>query len=172
MFSDLFGTFEHKNTELGTLADFANEVAITTALEQSAGTTMGLNAHAFGRQVQYLENATARLAALANAPLPDLPATHPMTFETVHIEPELISVDGEPLNKDAKALCQMWQIFAYEMLKSNSAGLGGGVTSFDNTRATQNLAAIEQFVAALNAAADVDFPETAAPAAKPGSKKK
>lgn len=60
---------------------------------------------------------------------------------------------------------------AYEMLKSNSAGLGGGMTSFDGTRARQNVTAIEQFLMAIESAADVDFPETAAPAATVGKKK-
>lgn len=166
-FSELFGTFEHKNTELGTLADFANECAITTAREQSAGTTMGLNDHAFERQVQYLKNAADRVKALEDAPVPDLPAVHPMTFHTEHKEPQLISSEGDTLNKDAQALCQMWQIVAYELLKSNSAGLGGGATSFDIARVRQNLGAIEQFVGTLNAAASVDFPETADPTAKP-----
>jgi hypothetical protein len=162
-FSDLFGTFTHKNTELATLADFGNEAAINTAREQSGGSTMGINEHAFNRQAQYLQNAKERLDALANAPIPDLPATHPMTFETTHIEPDLITVDEIPLNKDTKALCQMWQVFAYELLKSNSAGIGGGAHSFDVARANQNLGAIEQFVGALNAATDVDMPETAHP---------
>ncbi len=163
MFSDLFGTFQHKNTELATLADFGSEAGYNTANEQSGGSTIGINEHAFNRQVQYLQNATERLKALADAPIPDLPASHPMIYETTHIEPDLITVDGIPLNKDTKALCQMWQIFAYELLKSNSAGIGGGAHSFDVTRATQNLGAIEQFVGALNAATDVDMPETAAP---------
>lgn len=165
MFSDLFGIFTHKNTELASVADFGHEAGVNTAREQSGGSTMGINQHAFDRQAQYLQNATERLDALEATPIPDLPAVHPMTFETTHIEPDLITVDDIPLNKDTKALCQMWQMFAYELLHSNSAGVGGGAHKFDIIRARQNLGAIEQFVAALNSATDVDMPETAAPAA-------
>ncbi len=165
MFGDLFGTFVHKNTELATVADFGHEAGVNTAREQSGGSTMGINEHAFERQAQYLQNAGERLDALEATPIPDLPAVHPMTFETVQSEPDLITVDGIPLNKDTKALCQMWQMFSYELLKSNSAGVGGGAHSFDIARARQNLGAIEQFVAALNSATDVDMPETAAPSA-------
>ena len=170
-FEDLFGTFEYKNTELGSVADFSYEVCVTTAREQSSGTTMGLDQHAMGRQRQYIENARARLDGLIERPIPDLPAVHPLLFSTVQVSPEMISVDGKPLNSDAFAVAQMWQMVSFELLKSNSAGLGGGMTSFDGERARQNVTAIEQFLSAIESAADVDFPETAAPAATVGKKK-
>lgn len=170
-FEDLFGTFEYKNTELGSVSDFAYEVCVTTAREQSAGTTMGLDAHAMGRQRQYIANARQRLDGLINRPIPDLPAVHPLLFNTVQEAPEMVSVDGKPLNSDAFAVAQMWQMLSFEMLRSNSAGLGGGMTSFDGARAHQNVTAIEQFLEAIESAADVDFPETAAPEATVGKKK-
>jgi len=171
-FEDLFGDFEYKNTELGSLADFSYEVCVTTAREQSAGTTMGLDQHAMGRQRAYIQNARDRLAGLAGRPMPDLPAVHPMTFMTTQVPPELISVDGKPLNTDAVAVAQMWQMLSYELLKSNSAGLGGGMTVFDANRCAQNISSVEQFLIAIEEAGDVDFPETASPEAKPGGAKK
>jgi len=171
-FSELFGTFEYKNTELGSLADFCYECCWTTAVEQSAGTTMGLDEHAMTRQRQYLQNARDRLAGLRDRPLPDLPAVHPMLFSTTLEEPSMISVDGKPLNTDAAATSQMWIMISYELLKSNSAGLGGGLTSFDASRCENNIASVEQFLLSVESAASVDFPETAAPAAVPGKRNK
>lgn len=168
-FSELFGTFEVKNTELAALAQFAHECAVTTAKEQSGGSTMGLNEHAMRRQRQYIENIRARIKSILGRPIPDLPVVHPMNFTVEWSEPELISVDGKPLNSDAKAVAQTWQIIAYELIKSNSAGMGGGLTSFDGERANNNVGAVEQFLAAIEQAADVDFPETAAPEAQPAS---
>lgn len=170
-FEDLFGTFEYKNTELGSVAEFSHEVCVTTAREQSAGSTMGLDEHAMKRQRQYITNIRARLDGLIDRPIPDLPASHPLLYSTVQTAPETITVDDKPLNSDAFAVSQMWQLVSFEMLKSNSAGMGGGMTSFDGIRARQNVTAIEQFLAAIEAAADVDFPETAAPAATVGKKK-
>jgi hypothetical protein len=172
-FKDMFGDFQLKNTELLSLADFAYEVCVTTCKEQSAGTTMGLDEHAIKRQAQYIENARARLAGIKDRPLPDLPATHPILFDRTYVEPDMITSEGSntPLNTDAAACAKSWHIVCYELVKSNSAGLGGGMTSYDAARCEQNITAIEQFLDAIAKAADVDFPETADPAAVPKKKK-
>jgi len=166
-FEDLFGTWTVKNQELKSVADFANECAVNTAKEQSAGMTIGLNEHAMTRQAGWIKNIASRVESLAQRPIPDLPATHPVGFEVDHApSPELITVDGKDLNSDATAVCSMWQTIAYELVKSNSAGLGGGLTSFDATRTRSNVASLEQFLLAVQDAGDVDFPETAAPEAQ------
>lgn len=172
-YEDLYGVYPVKNVELKSVAEFAYEVAYTVSSEQSAGATMGLDEHAMGRQRQYLENVRARVTALADRPIPDLPATHPILFNCdLSAMPPSMGVAGKTLNSDAEAVATLWMQFAYELVKSNSAGLGGGLTSFDAKRAVQNVDAIDQFLASIEAAAEVDFPETAAPeaTAQPRSK--
>jgi len=168
----LFEPQDVKNVELISLALFCNEVAVTSAREQSAGSTMGLTEHAQRRQAQYISNVRTRLDNLAKQPIPDLPASHPEAYECKFEKPEeLLGKTGVALNSDASTVAQMWQLIAYELVKSNSAGLGGGLTSFDSSRAEQNVAAVEQFLIGVSEAADVDFPETAEPGAKLGSAK-
>jgi len=171
--SQLFGVFTVKNVELLSLADFMFEACCNTAAEQSAGMTTGLNAHAIKRQAGWIDSARARLIAVADHPQPDMPASHPITYDREFKMPDMILVDGQALNTDAEAIATSWQLICYELMKSNSGGLGGGMSAFDADRCEQNIASVEQLVAAIASTSQtVDFPETSDPAALPGSRKK
>jgi len=170
-YNELFRTFEYKNSELGSVANFAYEAAVNTAEEQSAGMTTGLDEHAQRRQIGWLDHISARIDGVASRPTPDLPATHPNLYKQEHVAPETITVDGIPLNHDTLTMSQMWQILANELLSSNSAGLGGGMHEPDADRAVNIVESMRQFLASLSGAPAVDFPETAAPAATKSKRK-
>lgn len=172
-FQDLFGIFPVRNAELRSLADFCNEAAWNSADEPSAGLAIGLDEHAIKRSRGWLKNAQERASALAERPVPDLPATVAVKYDCKYDEvPALKSIDDKAVNGDSEALCIMWQTVAYELAHSNSAAIGGGLTSADAARLVSNLNAIDQFLDSIEAAVDVDFPMTAAPEATAAPLKK
>ena len=163
-----------KNSELKVLARFFHECAVNSAKEQSSGLTTGLDPHAIARQGQYLTAARLRAEALAARPFPDLPQSHPQLLDCdISKVPDVIrSADGAILNDDILAVMEMWQRGAYELVKSNSAGLAGTLIQYDYIRIGAILDSIEQIVETFSQEAlGVDFPETSAPDAIPGPKK-
>ena len=177
-YEDFFPSVEDsqvKNSELKVLARFLHECAVNTAKEQSSGLTTGLDPHAIARQGQYLTASRLRAEALATRPFPDLPQTHPQLLECdISTTPDIIrDKDGSVLNDDILAVMEMWQRGAYELVKSNSAGLAGTLINYDHVRILALLDSIEQIVETFSQEAlGVDFPETSAPDAVPGPKKK
>lgn len=167
-FEDLWKVFNVKNSELKFVADFAHKCAVNTMREQSAGLSVGMTTHALERQATWITNCRARLAALNEHPIPDLPAVHPTEFVCDYSEvPEIITAaGGQPLNSDVLAVATAWSTFFNEFCRSNSAGLAGGMLEFDYKRAEQNLDSIMQVLDSITRASSVDFPETAEPEAK------
>jgi hypothetical protein len=132
--------------------------------------TIGLDEHAIKRMRGWLKNANERAEALSERPIPDLPTTAAIKYDCQYAEvPVLKSKDGKAINGDSEALCIMWQTVAFELAKSNSAAIGGGLTEPDSIRLVANLAAIDQFLGSIEAASEVDFPMTAAPEAEASS---
>jgi hypothetical protein len=175
-FEDLFTKYEVKNTELKGLAEFCHEAAVNTAKEQSASLAIGLDMHAVVRQENWLAVAKLRAKALADHPIPDLPATHPMMLTCdLSVVPQFpLDSDGRVINGDCEQMMVAWMRVAVELLRSNSAGLGGGMLGFDIKRLNSNLDAIGQLLPGLSIeeSGEVDFPETAHPEAVPGPRKK
>lgn len=165
-FSDLFGTFPVRNAELRSVADFCNEAAWNTAEEPSAGLTIGLDEHAIKRQRGWLKNVRERAVALAERPIPDLPGTVAIKYDCQYGDvPQMKTKDGKAVNGDTEALCIMWQTVAYELVRSNSAAIGGGLIAPDSERLNANITALEQFLDSVEQATLVDFPMSAAPEA-------
>jgi len=170
-FADLFGPRQYKNPEVFLLATTAHEAARNTAGEASASLTVGLNEHAITRCRDWVSRFSGLLEAVHNQPAPDYTKVHPILLDTEWYEPEMpVDSNGEPLNQTTYTLLTKWQIIADELIKSNSAGLGGGMSDADYIRAKNNVDALSQLLDAIEAAGDTDFPETAEPAAPQGKK--
>ena len=166
MLTTISRVYTVKNAEVAWVAEFAFRCMVNTLKEQSSGLSVGFTTHALERQTQFLAAIRARLAA-TDHPIPDLPVTHPVPLECDFsgIPPVLTDDSGRPVSSDCVHVATAWgQVFA-ELCGSNSAGIAGGVLSFDLRRAENNILAVEQLIAAIAASSDVDFPETAAPGA-------
>lgn len=170
-FSDFFGPRQYKNPEVFLLAATAHEACANTAGEASASLTVGLNPHAITRCRDWIARFSGLLEAVHNQPAPDYTKVHPILLNVAWQEPSMpVDQFGEPLNQTTYTMMTKWQIIADELIKSNSAGLGGGMSDADYRRAKNNVDALEQLLNAIEASGDTDFPETADPAAPEGKK--
>ena len=178
-FSDLFLSYPNRNAELRSLAKQCYEFGKTIAREPSAALSSGLDEHALKRQKSYVEHAVHQVEALHAKPLPDMPATHPVTLD-INLSEEYITfttnVNGEsvPLNESTELLAEYWMITAVELAKSQSASLAGSLVEFDYQRAINNLGTLSKLIAELEERPILDLPETAEPGSAYGtaSKKK
>jgi len=160
--SDLYVDQLVKNAELKNLAEYAHKCSWNTAREQSGGQQAGLDEHALNRQATWIKNARERLAVVQSQPEPDQPASHPNDLPVVLPEPTFLTSDNRPVNPDCEAVAIMWQTIAYELAKSASSKKGGSMTQADAKRCEVNINALEQFLVAVAAASELDFPESAA----------
>lgn len=166
---ELFGVWNVSNAELKAVADFANECAVNTLKEPSAGLAIGLNEHAISRQRLMVASIRKQATALADRPYPD----HPVTFAVklacdYSPAPTTVMADGKPVNSHTVALATMWQRIAAELCTSNSGALGGSLLFADAQRIQANIDSLEQFLDAIpDMGSDeaVDFPATAEPQA-------
>lgn len=178
--NELHREYPNKNAELRSVAKQTYEFGQTIAREASSGHTNGLDTHAITRQRSYIEHTKGLIDALNAKPIPDLPATNPtqlpIDFSVPYVY-TVIDLEGNevPMNEACQILAEKWLIISCELAMSNSAGLGGSLTSHDYTRAVNNVAALEQLLSEWEARPFLDLPETADPGAeqKPrtGSKK-
>lgn len=168
MLTALSKVYQVKNAEIAWVAEFFYRCMVNTLKEQSSGLSTGMTVHAFARQAQWLIAARARLSALDH-PIPDLPVTHPEpTVCDFSVVPDVLTDEaGRAVSSDCVAIATSWAACFAEACGSNSAGIAGGMLSFDLKRTTNNLAAVEQLLNAIALSSDVDFPETAAPEATP-----
>ena len=173
-FDEFYRVFEVKSTELRGLASFIHECGVNVGKESFASLAIGIDEHGDRRMREYVTAAQLRLTALASHPIPDLPRTHPILMKCdLSKIPDLPrDADGNAVNSDAENLMIAWQRTANELADSNSAALGGGMVSFDTTRCEQNLNSIIDILDSVSGAgSQVDFAETAEPAAKSSAKK-
>lgn len=176
-FEDLFVTYPNRNAELRSLAKQCYEFGKTIAREPSASLGSGLDAHALKRQKSYIEHATQMVEALHAKPLPDMPATHPTSFD-INLTDQYLTftsnVAGQevPLNESTELLAEYWMITAVELAKSQSATVAGSLVEFDYQRAINNLGTLAKLVAELEERPILDLPETAEPGSAYGTVKK
>jgi len=172
-FNDLFKVYPNRNLELRTVAKQAYEFGKTIAKESSAAHSYGLTQQAIERQQSYIDHITSMLDALGTSPIPDLPATHPTNFDINLSDPYITfttNVGGEevPLNEAAQYLAESWMVFAAELAMSQSAGLGGGLSEFDENRGKQNILSIQKMLDEIKARPMLDLPETSEPGSNYG----
>ena len=178
-FSDLFQVYPNRNAELRSLAKQCYEFGKTIAKEPSAALSSGLDEHAIRRQLSYVDHSVNMVEALHGKPLPDMPATHPVTLDINLSDPYVTfttSVGGDevPLNESTQLLAEYWMITAVELAKSQSAALAGSMVEFDYQRAINNLGVLSKLIAELQERPILDLPETAEPGSSyqtPGKKK-
>ncbi len=167
-FADLFQVFPNRNAELRSLAKQCYEFGKTIAKEPSAALSSGLDEHAIKRQLSYVDHAVNMVEALHSKPLPDMPATHPITFD-INLSDQYITFttnvagDEIPLNESTELLSEYWMITAVELAKSQSAALAGSLVEFDYQRAINNLGVLSKLLAELQERPILDLPETAEP---------
>jgi hypothetical protein len=178
-FADLFQNYPNRNAELRSLAKQCYEFGKTIAREPSASLSSGLDEHALRRQKSYVDHAVNQVEALHAKPLPDMPATHPITFDIQMSDPYItfttnVGGDEVPLNESTELLAEYWMITAVELAKSQSASLAGSLVEFDYQRAINNLGTLSKLIAELEERPILDLPETAEPGSTYGtpSKKK
>lgn len=169
-FADLFGVYPNRNAELRSLAKTCYEFGKTIAKEPSASLTQGLDVHALKRQVSYIDYAKGMVTALHAKPIPDMPATHPVTLDINLSDPYITfttNVGGAqvPLNESTQLIAEYWMITAVELAKSNSAALAGSLVDFDFERAINNLSTLEKLIGEMTSRPILDLPETADPGA-------
>jgi hypothetical protein len=167
-FSELFQEYPNRNAELRSLAKQCYEFGKTIAKEPSAALSSGLDAHAIKRQLSYVDHAVNMVEALHAKPLPDMPATHPVTFP-IQLSDQYVTFttnvagDEIPLNESTELLAEYWMITAVELAKSQSAALAGSLVQFDYERAVNNLGVLSKLLVELQERPILDLPETAEP---------
>ena len=172
-YEEFFVKQEVKNTELKGVASFIHKCAVNSGLSQSSGLNHGLDPNTVVKQAGYIAASKARLEALRDRPFPDLPQSHPIQVMCdVSNEPPIVrGTSGNVVNDDVLAVTIGWQRIAFELVRSNSAGQPGSMTSFDYERTVKNIDALEQLIATFDEEVmGVDFSETTDPAAKPSRK--
>ena len=167
-FADLFGVYPNRNAELRSLAKTCYEFGKTIAKEPSASLSQGLDIHALKRQQSYIDYAKGMVTALNAKPIPDMPATHPVTLDINLSDPYItftVNVGGSqvPINESTQLLSEYWMITAVELAKSNSASLAGSLVQFDYERAMNNLLTLEKLVTEMTSRPILDLPETSDP---------
>ena len=168
MFADLFQNYPNRNAELRSLAKQCYEFGKTIAKEPSAALSSGLDAHAIKRQLSYVEHAVHMVEALHAKPLPDMPASHPITFPIQMTDQYVtfttnVAGDEIPLNESTELLAEYWMITAVELAKSQSASIAGSLVEYDHERAVNNLAVMAKLLTEMTARPILDLPETADP---------
>ena len=172
-FSEMFQEYPNRNAELRSLAKQCYEFGRTIAKEPSAALSSGLDAHAIKRQLSYVEHAVHMVEALHAKPLPDMPASHPITFP-IQLSDQYITFttnvagDEIPLNESTELLAEYWMITAVELAKSQSAALAGSLVQFDYERAINNLGVLSKLLVELQERPILDLPETAEPGSTVG----
>jgi len=167
-FEDLFKVYPNRNAELRAVSLQAYEFGKTISKEPSAALSSGLDEHAVRRQISYIDYIRGMVNALNARPIPDLPASHPLSLEVNMSVPYVTfttDVGGEqiPLNEQTQLLAQYWMITAVEMAKSQSASLAGSLVEFDWQRALNNLDVMEKMLTEIASRPILDLPETAEP---------
>lgn len=174
MLDEICRQYEVKNQEAAWVCDFFRTAFINVMREQSSGLPAGMTTAAFERLGNYITIGKTRLASLDH-PTGDFPATHPQPIirDYSYVPDILADESGNVNNPDVLHIgTQLMQLVA-EIAMSQSATLASGSIPADYKRWTTILDALSQTVDAIVKSADVDFPETAAPAAtmqKPGAK--
>ena len=172
-FSEMFQEYPNRNAELRSLAKQCYEFGKTIAKEPSAALSSGLDAHAIKRQLSYVEHAVHMVEALHAKPLPDMPASHPITFPIQMTDQYVtfttnVAGDEIPLNESTELLSEYWMITAVELAKSQSAALAGSLVQFDYERAINNLGVLSKLLVELQERPILDLPETAEPGSTVG----
>ena len=74
-------------------------------------------------------------------------------------------INGEkvPLNEQTQLLAEYWMITAVELALSQSASLGGALTTYDTARALNNLGVLRKLLVEITNRPVLDLPETAVP---------
>lgn len=172
-FNTLFRTYPNRNMELRMVSRQAYEFGKTVALEADSAMSAGMHEHAVARQRSYLDYVDNMLDALHTRPIPDLPATHPLSFAINLSEPYRFfttDVAGEevPLNEQTQLLAEYWVVTASELAMSQSASIAGSLTDFDYLRSKNNIATMRKLLDEITSRPVLDLPETAAPGSNLG----
>ena len=167
-FEELFRVYPNRNAELRAVVMQCYEFGKTIAKEPSAALSSGLDEHAVKRQHSYLDYTKGMVDALRSRPIPDLPATHPLSLDINMADPYVtftVNVAGEqvPLNEQTQLLSQYWAIMAVELAKSQSASIAGSLTEFDHERAVNNIAVMVKMLGEMTKRKMLDLPETSDP---------
>ena len=106
--------------------------------------------------------------ALHERPIPDLPATHPLSLDIDLSAPYVtftVSVVGSkvPINETTQLLAEYWMLLAVELAKSQSASLAGSLVEYDYTRAINNIETLTKLLTEMTSRPILDLPETSDP---------
>jgi len=169
-FEQLFQIYPCRNSELRSVARQCHEFGFTIAREPSAGQSSGLDSHALRRQRSYVEHATKLVEAMKSKPLPDLPGTHPTSYNidlTQQYQQFIENLGGNrvPINETTSMIAEKWMQIAVELAVSQSASLAGSLTEHDFSRATNNLESLSKMLDEAEDRPSLDLPETAQPGA-------
>jgi hypothetical protein len=172
-FKSLFTTYPNRNAELRMVSRQAYEFGKTVAKEADSAMSAGMHEHAIKRQHSYLDYVDSMLVALHARPIPDLPASHPLSFAINMAEPYTFfttDVNGEevPLNEQTQLIAEYWMLFAVELAKSQSASIAGSLTDFDFERGKNNIGTIRKLLDEIVSRPVLDLPETAVPGSNVG----
>ena len=167
-FTSMFKIYPNRNAELRMVSRQAYEFGKTVAAEADSALSAGLHEHAIKRQHSYIDYMEAMVNAMAAKPIPDLPATHPTGFNinlSVPYDMFVEDINGEkvPLNEQTQLLAEYWMITAVGLALSQSASLGGALTTYDTARALNNLGVLRKLLVEITNRPVLDLPETAVP---------
>lgn len=166
--NDLHQIYPNRNIGLRSASKQAFEFGKTIAREPSAAHSNGLDAHAIGRQRQYIAKIRDVVERLHAKPIPDRPATHP-TDMPIDLSEEYVyfteNVNGNsiPINEATQELAENWLTLAVGLAKSQSAAIAGSLVEYDYVRAINNIDVLAELVDEIEARPQVDLPETAVP---------
>ena len=164
-FEELFQVYPNRNGALRALVKKAYEFGANVSQEQSAAMSSGLQDHAMKRQRAYVERIRAGVKRLAAKPIPDLPRSHPVQYAidmTVPYNHFTTDKSGSeiPINEDCQALSEKWMTFCVELALSESAGIAGSLLDFDEERALNNIAVIEELLDEIEDMEPLDLAES------------
>jgi hypothetical protein len=172
-FITLFKTYPNRNAELRMVSKQAYEFGKTVALEADSALSSGMHEHAILRQNSYLDYVDSMIDAIRARPIPDLPATHPVSFainlsEVYNFFTTDVAGEQVPLNEQTQLLAEYWMLTAVELAKSQSAAIAGSLTEFDYLRSKNNIATMRKLLVEIVSRPVLDLPETSAPGSNLG----